>query len=156
MSSRVFIIEGTDGTGKTTLAEELSLAYSYDYVHAGPPAKESWYEEYVVPILQYSRNSGVVLDRWHLGEWVWPIVFGRDSLYIDERDALTCHSVILQAVDPIVIVLTRGIAAVREERKKDNPGNAVMGEAIYEDMIGWNLGNTVFTDLNTARRLFLP
>ena len=71
-------IEGVDMTGKSTLASELEEAWEADVVHAGPPTRGA-VAEYEDPLASFDPLSGrrVVLDRWHVGEYVWPEIFRR-------------------------------------------------------------------------------
>jgi hypothetical protein len=76
----ITIIEGADGTGKTTFAMKLAQRHNAKYLHADKPKESIWYKEYINPI----TSDNMVLDRWHLGEIVWPHIFGRESLFNDE------------------------------------------------------------------------
>jgi hypothetical protein len=77
----LIIIEGCDLTGKTTLAgllaEEIPGAR---IAHAGPPTDHPLVS-YELSIRDYAPMTGdhVILDRFHLGEMVWPAVFDRES-----------------------------------------------------------------------------
>jgi hypothetical protein len=84
------ILEGPDGGGKSTLAQRLA-----EYITQREPdsAVEIWkkkapvklvdpLDEYEVPLYDYQpgANRHVICDRWHLGEWIYPEVFGRATL----------------------------------------------------------------------------
>lgn len=84
----LIILDGVDGGGKSTLAEEISdilrRRYPDDKVEIwkkGPPTQHPL-EEYETPLLDYKPNTGhhLILDRWHVGEWVYPAILKRDSL----------------------------------------------------------------------------
>jgi hypothetical protein len=67
-------IEGTDGTGKTTMAnavrDELAARFgSATLIHRGPPEK-SVLEEYATDV-EGRENEHLVFDRWHLGSCVY-------------------------------------------------------------------------------------
>ena len=66
------IIEGADGTGKTTLAKHLAAKYDIDICHctAEDPADYDFY-------LQTSRKKNVIWDRHTIGELIYPTVFNR-------------------------------------------------------------------------------
>lgn len=76
-------IEGVDRTGKSDLAAELASEMTLDkptsLIHFGAPEKDTALEEYLGPLLDYDSTTNVVLDRFHLGEIVWPKYFGRES-----------------------------------------------------------------------------
>lgn len=82
------ILEGPDGAGKTTLADGLEdLLYRTEpsshvfRLKAGPPIRHPLHE-YLRPAESYRPGTGVhyVVDRWHWGEYVYPIARGRSSL----------------------------------------------------------------------------
>lgn len=75
------ILEGPDGAGKSTLAEQIyhKLKISSDYLgherkilHCGPPperTRRGVLEQYVLSIEDYdAASTDVVADRWHFGE----------------------------------------------------------------------------------------
>lgn len=87
----LIIIEGVDGTGKTTLAQELRrrLGDRGDTViaHFGPP-RDPPLVEYVQTLQGLlEKHDHVICDRFHLGEQIWPAVFNRPSDYTDEVHA---------------------------------------------------------------------
>jgi len=81
------ILEGPDGAGKTSLAdglEELLLrddpACRVHRIKASVPTRHPL-DEYLRPVEPYRPGTGIhwILDRWHWGEYVYPIVRGRTS-----------------------------------------------------------------------------
>jgi hypothetical protein len=76
----LIVLEGVDCTGKTTLAEELRRRTQGTVIHTGQPTSEP-IVEYETPLRDYDprRRETVILDRWHLGEHVWPTIFQRDT-----------------------------------------------------------------------------
>lgn len=67
------ILEGCDGTGKTTLAKILAERYKLDICHCTQrDAKD--YDFY----FQTLRKEDVIWDRHTLGELVYPNIFGRE------------------------------------------------------------------------------
>lgn len=67
------ILEGCDGTGKTTLAKILAQKYNLDICHCtqADPADYNFYRE-------TARKENVVWDRHTIGELIYPEVFGRE------------------------------------------------------------------------------
>jgi len=63
------IIEGGDGTGKTTLAEELAVQFNAEYEHVGPPRTDMTpFAEHIEYAFVLAEQYGsVVFDRFHLG-----------------------------------------------------------------------------------------
>ena len=66
------IIEGCDGTGKTTLAKKLAKKYDLDYMHFRntDPTDKTFY-------VQSLRKESFVYDRNFISEIVYPKVFNR-------------------------------------------------------------------------------
>lgn len=66
------ILEGCDGTGKTTVARLLATKYDLDICHctAADPADYDFYR-------QTARKENIVWDRHTLGELIYPKVFDR-------------------------------------------------------------------------------
>lgn len=81
------ILEGADGSGKTTLAQELATylgkttSDEVRVLKAGPPTRHPL-DEYLRPLRDYRPGTGrhLILDRWHWGESVYPRVLGRETL----------------------------------------------------------------------------
>lgn len=77
---RLFIIEGPDGAGKTTLARQLCRDFKADYHHEGPPPRGvSLLHHYGSQLA--SAYKPTVFDRFHVGELVYgPILRGQSGL----------------------------------------------------------------------------
>jgi thymidylate kinase len=130
----LILVEGSDCARKSTLvarlAERVAELHPGDQVnvwHAGPPTKHPL-DEYVVPLLDYrpARGRHVICDRWHLGESVYPHVFGRETkfdmatqaytdLFLRSRGALLVH-VDAQVEDVEECLRTRGDELVSPEQ----------------------------------------
>jgi len=106
------IVEGPDGAGKSTLVAAVAAALRatcpHDDVevwHAGPPPPGAHpLDLYARPLYDYRPGVGrhIICDRWHVGEWVYPAVFGRPSradeasrrwldMFLQARGALLVH-----------------------------------------------------------------
>lgn len=83
------IIEGPNGAGKSTFAEKLRLQVLAQFedaepantflLHKGPPQTHPL-EEYEAPLLEYTPGvDHIICDRWHIGESVYPKVYGRPT-----------------------------------------------------------------------------
>lgn len=76
----IIVLEGCDGTGKTTLAEELKKL-GFSYRHEGPPKTKDLFTYYTNQLLSVAPGRDVVFDRLHLGELVYgPVMRGRSEL----------------------------------------------------------------------------
>lgn len=71
----MIIIEGCDKTGKTTLSRELSRKTGFPIVKFSQPKTKNPYNEYVDFLMKLKRD--VILDRFHVGEFVYPVVYNR-------------------------------------------------------------------------------
>lgn len=117
----ITIIEGVDGTGKTTFAKRLAAERGATYLHADKPITRSWFTEYIEPL----SHKNIVCDRWHLGEIVWPQIFNRDSLFnastFDE-----CNRY-LARIGCELIVLTRSDTGITGELKRRGETDQILG-----------------------------
>lgn len=109
----LIIVEGTDGTGKTTLIEELRelLEQRGDEVvalHRGPP-QDHPLREYEDALHDYVPGAGVhvLCDRWHLGELVYAPLYRDGSLLGGQRGAGRRHvELFLQSRGALLVHLT--------------------------------------------------
>lgn len=77
----IIILEGPDGAGKTTLAQQLATAFGLTVHHEGPPPQNVSMLQHYGRILDDARGKNVVFDRLYVGERVYgPIVRGQDRL----------------------------------------------------------------------------
>lgn len=106
----LIILEGPDGAGKTSLAEEIKKViakrwptHKIEIWKKGPPISHPL-NEYEWPLLDYKPNAKhhIILDRWHVGEWVYPSYLNRDSfadialwrhieMFLQAKGAVMCH-----------------------------------------------------------------
>jgi hypothetical protein len=68
----MILVEGVDGSGKTTLVKKLSEYVSgFITSHEGPPPKDS-FKHYLKQVQEDNRR--VLKDRFHIGECIYPII----------------------------------------------------------------------------------
>lgn len=123
----LIILEGPDGAGKTTLANDIAVylatlphynGSAIDILHRGP-ATQHPLDEYELPLIGYRPGTGhLVCDRWHLGEAVYPRILNRTTrwdvavarhinLFLKSRGA--CVVGMLATTDELVTrLITRG------------------------------------------------
>jgi hypothetical protein len=110
----ILIVEGTDGVGKTAFCRWYAAQTGATYLHAGPPQEDDPFVEYV-DSLEHGRSY--VLDRWHVGEIIWPTLFDRPSIFttresfIGVNDALHARGaqllVVYREEDDVRLELTK-------------------------------------------------
>jgi len=67
------VLEGCDGTGKTTLADALTALYGVERLHVGPPQPDrSPLAEHLDYLERYPR---ALFERFHLGGFVYGAIF---------------------------------------------------------------------------------
>lgn len=117
------IIEGCDGTGKTTLCKQLAEKYKLDSMHitSKDPNDFAFYQQLI-------RKENVVYDRNVIGEMIYPKIFDRkqnltlvDYLYLTEK-----------AIEQGVIILVLTTDSDEIYRRLDERGNE--DERIYKNI----------------------
>lgn len=137
----ITILEGTDATGKSSHADWLGRKTSGRVVHAGIPQHSTWFAEYIKPVQQHMESSPdvpLILDRWHLGEMVWPAVFHRKSLFTSFDEYDKC-SAMLAAMNAKVKVLYREADAIINtlmlRNEQDQIDNVLRGQDLFMDLV---------------------
>lgn len=93
------IVEGADGTGKTTLVKLLAERYDLDICHCtqNDPADFDFYK-------QTARKENIVWDRHTIGELIYPNVFGRkQQIGIEDARLAIAYA---RENDGVVLILT--------------------------------------------------
>lgn len=108
------ILEGCDGTGKTTLAKILADKYGLDICHCTQydAADYNFYR-------QTLRKENVVWDRHTIGELIYPKIFDRKPQISTEDARLVMHYAKEEGVK--VLVLTDDIDVIMDRLSKRVP-----------------------------------
>lgn len=102
------IIEGTDGTGKSTLAKYLQDKFDLKYQHSSSETDNDF--EYHFELLDSKEN--IVLDRFQLGEIIYPIFTpGRES-----KITLSQAVMLSRMEDTLTIILYASDTSVLRDR----------------------------------------
>lgn len=119
--NRIIILEGPDGSGKTTIASRLRITRGYAIVKAGPPAPgEDLLVSYMGSLdAAIARSTPTVFDRHWLGECVYgPLLRGVDRLGSAGRAAVEAH--IAEAHVEVVVCVPPWDVVVAGWRSKDD------------------------------------
>ncbi len=101
------IIEGIDGTGKTTLAKKLIKEFpNHEYIHE--TNKTVYSDEYIKKY--YLSNKKIIFDRSIIGEVVWPKIFNRKA----QLSALQLQTIFSRMKKTVVIRLTRHLRDIKK------------------------------------------
>lgn len=65
----LIVLEGCDGTGKTTLAKLLQTCYNMEYIHCTAETPNNY--EFFADIIKRSANTDIVCDRFFWGQFVY-------------------------------------------------------------------------------------
>ena len=114
----IVVVEGPDRTGKTTLCEGLHDALGWEVIHSGPPSRHPL-QEYVLALEERLIHRNLILDRWHLGEWVYP------QLYPTGRRPLPAGywlwiELFLRARGALLIVMNDDPADIKQRVSEDD------------------------------------
>lgn len=133
------IFEGTDATGKTTAAQLLAKRTGVRYLHAAAPSHQTWQAEYVDSLRELAADgTSLVVDRWHLGELVWPTVFGRTSLFKNDAEFKACCQALGELGAELVVVFRdeASIITTLEQRGElDTADGVIAGQRLFLDKV---------------------
>ena len=107
------ILEGCDGTGKSTLARLLADKYKLDLCHCtqSDPGDFEFYK-------QTARKDNVVWDRHTIGELIYPDVFGRQQKLSPEDARLVIYLARQQGAK--IFVLTADMKDIKKRLVERN------------------------------------
>lgn len=108
----LIILEGVDGAGKTTLANELvRRVRDADYVHRSQPQGDIL-TEYEDTLTYVPGGRSVVADRWHWGELVYGPVYRGGSALTPAQ--FTHVELFLRSRGVVVVLVDPGLDTVKE------------------------------------------
>lgn len=103
------VLEGPDSCGKSTLAKHIVDKYNFEYNHF--PSND--YETHINAL--YKDNT--VFDRFHIGELVYPEIYGRvPKLSFDEANKIMRS--IVDNNDLFIIFITSNISILKDRLKE--------------------------------------
>lgn len=119
MKKKIFIIDGPDGSGKTTLAKKLSDIYNIPILHltyySDPEKHASQFTKITDMIKEWIKTGegGFIVDRYILSELVYHNVYRPDSPLIPNSDLIYEFMEHRAAMGEINIII-----ALPEDRKR--------------------------------------
>ena len=137
MTGKLILVEGVDGSGKSTLIEGLKYRGIYDYLfnysfpkeaetfQCGAFAKGEYFASIRIFKQLLARDYTIVCDRFHLGEYAYGVVKRNYPLWFAENimsntEELICKELGLKYVY-LIVLFTNPITAFnrRREAKKE-------------------------------------
>lgn len=135
----ITILEGPDLAGKTTLAEQLGTKV----LHSGQPTHDTWQDEYVRRLIadedawNHAMDGHLVLDRWHIGELVYPAIYRREAVLVPSMNTAMLIGEVLNALVPTNVRLLIPPADVLIARFKERGDDALSLEQILKARDGF-------------------
>ena len=135
------ILEGVDGVGKSTHAAWLAKQTGGRIIHAGFPTHDHWHKEYIMPILDHTvehPNQDLILDRWHIGEMIWPVIFNRGSLFKQFESFELCHNRLLQLGAEMIFIYREADAITNTlmmRGEQDQIDDVLKAQDLFMDLI---------------------
>lgn len=110
------MIEGTDRTGKTTLAKALVEAFGLNYIHCSKPKTDDPFQEYMEMLINTTQST--VFDRSYLGEFAYSNLWrGGCKLTFQDFNALDICT--LKDSKTIIIHATADLEVIKERCIKE-------------------------------------
>ena len=80
----LIVLEGCDGTGKTTLARSLAKLMDAHIIHCTTETPNNF--DFFYQIIQMANDRNIIADRWCYGQFVYQDANDRESLgWLDEQ-----------------------------------------------------------------------
>jgi thymidylate kinase len=99
----LIILEGCDGTGKTTLANSLSKVLNAEIIHCTRETPNNY--GYFSRIIEASKNKNIIADRFMYGQFVYQLPIERNltpqQLYMLEVKLIEAGGKVVHVTAPI-------------------------------------------------------
>jgi thymidylate kinase len=133
-------IEGTDRTGKSTLAKLLAIHLGCYIEHCSKPKTKDPYVEYVTMLERASLSRNMVFDRGYLGEYVYSNLWrGGCNIHPKEFKALDDiairqGAIVIHAYAPPDVILER---CIREGEELLKPEQISRCNQLFEEAMAF-------------------
>jgi len=147
----IFIVEGSDKTGKTTLANKLAEKHSMKVIHLDAPRSQEEFDNMFNMYVQlYTDTNDVVFDRSFYSDLVYgPIYRGGPAITQEQRVTLE-NLLISKGV--VVIHCTDTVEAVWERCVDEGDEFSTSKELVEKIIVGYNaVFNTTATAIPVVR-----
>lgn len=141
----LIVLEGCDGTGKTTLAKLLQTCYNMEYIHCTAETPNNY--KFFADIIKRSANTDIVCDRFFWGQFVYQKEEERHltkdelfSLYILMNTISKRNRIILVEADPFTV-------RYRLQLRRENTDKSILD--IMQDFR--SIANESYTDVPVYR-----
>ena len=141
---RIIIVEGPDGSGKTTLVDYLADPLDAHTNHCGVPVGHPMIEYVDVAMMGLRTGKTLIVDRFHLGEQVYgPIMRGGDMLGLKGR--LVLEGMLSLVFQPLVVLCLPPYHVCLENWQANHADEYVKQQTKFYDV--WNAFSQVSTTL---------
>lgn len=148
----IIVLEGADGTGKTTLAHKLA-----DHLGGAVILRRATPVEHVLREYTFDRlgKDHIICDRWHYGELVYgPMFRGRTQLHTPFFIAIDQY---LAEVGALLVLVDGQAAEIRQRLRKrggmDEIDTMMMGGRL-DDVLSWY--DEIFARPQVVRKMRVP
>lgn len=139
----IFVIEGPDGSGKTTLGKRLAKVIGGKYVHLTyryPTAMFTYHHAAIQYVLKVAERGPVVLDRWWMSELAYAAVYRNGSQWpyikrLLHRYVLTHDITYVMCVPDDRVRFVDHFAELKGKREEMYLHNM---ELVYDQFLGWH------------------
>ena len=136
------ILEGPDGAGKTTLANQLMEKYGAKYFHSSSKTENT--QDYHIDLLFNEGN--VVYDRFFIGEYVYSAVFDRQCK-LNNHDLLFLSSLADSQKCLIVVLYTSNVYSIFNRlNHRGGESKAIIDNLVEINSMFKLIGKTLISD----------
>lgn len=116
----IYVFEGPNGAGKTTLIDSLcQITDRHYYVHNGPSEVpwQDYTKQLIASVERRARGTTTFIDRWNMGEQVYPAITGRQPLINETDDDILVQMAAMLGVHWFVLLPPEYRIAANLEKK---------------------------------------